>query len=204
MATNPNFSVNKDATLEDVNAVNLNVAGAVVGGGLNVSNSGFNTAVGYAPTGFATTVATGIVSLNRRPGLANDAAATIATALDTTLILPPGAVITRAFASNNGTAIVGGTNFDIGQSATAATAANIFDAVVLADLNLGASVGGGQGTAVAAMDFAAAGDGLDTVAVFASLGGAALAAGASFVTVTVNTNPNTAGDLKVILEYITM
>ena len=124
MATNPNFSVNKDATLEDVNAVNLNVAGAVVGGGLNVANSGFNVAVGYAPTGFATLIATGIVSLNRRPGLANDAAATIATALMIhTLILPPGAVITRAFASSNGTAIVGGTDFDIGQSATAATAA---------------------------------------------------------------------------------
>ena len=121
MATNPNFSVNKDATLEDVNAVNLNVAGAVVGGGLNVANSGFNVAVGYAPAGFATLGIAGLQSLNRAPGLAADAAVTIATANATTLILPAGAVITRAFASDNGTAILGGNTLDIGLSATAAT-----------------------------------------------------------------------------------
>ena len=73
---------------------------------------------------------------------------------------------------------------------------------------MGASVGGGQGTAVAAMNFDAVGEGLDTVAVFASLigaGGASpLTGGASFVTVTKNTSANTAGDLKVVLEYLTM
>ena len=204
MATNPNFSVNKDATLEDVNAVNLNVAGAVVGGGLNVANSGFNTAVGYAPATFGTTAQNAVVSLNRAPGLAADAAVTVATANANTLILPARAVVTRAFASNNGTAIAGGTTFNIGTNATAAAAQNIFAAVTSANLIVGASVGGGQGTAVAAMNFDAVGEGLDTVAVFATSGGVGITAAAAFVTATVLGANNTAGDLKVALEYLVM
>ena len=44
MATNPNFSLNKDATLRDVNTVNLQVANNVLAGGTLGSNTGTITA----------------------------------------------------------------------------------------------------------------------------------------------------------------
>jgi len=201
MATNPNFSVNKDATLEDVNAVNLNVAGAVVGSGLNISNSGFNVAVGYGSSTFGTLGIAGVQSLNRAPGLAADAAVTIVTANANTLILPPGAIITRAYVGNNGTVINGGTDYDIGVSATAATSDALFDAVTTATVNAGGGAGGifAAGAATTSPQFASVGVLLTNTAGFVTVP----AAGA-FVTVTANTSANTAGDLKVVLEYLVM
>ena len=131
-------------------------------------------AVGFAPTEFAETAAAGIVNLNTVSGLA--------AAAGTALKIPAGALIERVMATNNGTAIVGGTDFDIGVHGTTGTTSNtMFDAVTLADLNTGAgrSVGDAvTGTAVLAAD--------------------------NFVTVTVNTTNNTAGDLKVVIEYSIM
>ena len=149
------------------------------------------TAVGYAPTTFATTVATGVVNLNVNPNLGQASSVT-----DTNLLLlPGGAQIVAVNANNNGTTIVGGTDFDIGLNAALATTDNsIMDAVTLATLNSarGGNVVDSTGGLTAGTNLGGAGNAATTVSVTAG----------DVVAVTVNTTPNTAGDLKVTIQYL--
>ena len=88
---------------------------------------------------------------------------------------------------------------------TANTTANIVDGISTARLIVGGVCGGGFGSANANSDFGATGTVLSNPAIFTSQGLTAtpLTAPASFVTVTVlGAGPMTAGDLKVVLEYI--
>ena len=211
MANNPiSFSVRSDRQSDDfiVNR-NLQVGGDTISNA-NPNNNlragqGFNIAVGYAPNlsaangGTATTSwqllsLNSVLNLNRVPGLGLDTATAAANALSTTLILPIGAQIIRAFVNNHGTTIVSTGNYAIGYTPTGlVSTVSIFDAVTPANIN-------GTGAAVILTSMAPSGGwalnsvgiGLDTVL-----------NGNSFVTVAnAAGSANSAGDLKVIIEYI--
>ena len=155
--------------------------------------------VGYADSSF-NEQATGVTTnLNNKPGLAANASP---------LKLPNNAFILRAFVTNNGTTVVGGTDFDIGTYATSAGASeNIFDAVTLAIVNAGGvqgiNIGDGSGTLANCL-IDGQGQALTTATANGTTAGTIYTTDESFVTVTVNTSDNTAGDLKVILEYIVL
>jgi len=173
--------VRQDHDRSQVNMETLNVSGdANVAGSLNAT--GVKRVAGYAPTEFATTVA-GVLTLNNAPGLAEDTAAAVADAASTTLLIPAGSVVTKVYISNNGTAVVGGTDFNIGNSTDATASALYFTAVPQASVNTGAFV-----------------HNIDALSAFATVGIAGLAAD-NFVTVQV-TGTNTAGDLKIVIEYM--
>ena len=94
--------------------------------------------------------------------------------------LPVGAFIT-ACAVKATTTVVGGTTFDIGVDTTTETADDtLFADVTLANVNLGAI----------------------NIPAAVTLVGDVTLVGSNFVTVTVLTTPNTAGAIKVYLEFI--
>jgi len=120
---------------------NLNVSDASVSGSLEanevtLNNSGYvrRTVVGYAPTSFATSAASGTVhNLLNGPGLT---AATVAT--DSRLVsLPPLAVATNVVFDNNGTTVAsaGAPVFDITVAAFGNTGPNLVAAAALATVN---------------------------------------------------------------------
>jgi hypothetical protein len=170
-----------------LNLDNLNLGVGTLGTGGRT----LYTAVGYAPTTFATTVSTGVVNLNVSANLGQASSAT-----DTNLLLlPGGAQIVAVNANNNGTTIVGGTSFDIGLNASLATGdASIMATVTLATLNSarGGNVVDSTGGLTAGTNFGGTGNAASTVAVTEG----------DVVAVTVNTTPNTAGDLKVTIQYL--
>jgi hypothetical protein len=131
----------------------------------------------------------GILALNIYQGLGNDVTATTVgappvTALPTTLVLPVGAVVIFAVVTNNGVNVTSGgmPTYDIGTSINAITAStNIFNTMTLISLNS------------SALSYtASAPAGLLPLAVD----------GARLVTVRATSAANTAGDLKIVIEYI--
>ena len=136
----------------------------------------------------------GVLNLNLFPGLGLDSATAAANALSTTLILPSGAQVISAIVNNNGTSITGTGPYDIGYTTTGlGTVDFIFNAVTVAGINTpGSAVILSRTTPDPNWAINATGVVLDTVLT-----------GDSFVTVT-NTagSANSAGDLKVIIEYI--
>ena len=184
--SNPlSFSIRSDVQTSDaiVNG-NLQVQGATNFNGSFAQNGvTYHSVTGYGPTSFSTASSTDVLNLNTSPGTAVDLATAAANAT-TALLLPIGAIVTRAYCDNNGTTITsaGSSTYDIGVNTTgAATADTYFDAVPFASVNTSAVVAGAGSP-------------------FSGVGVAALAA-LNFVTVTINTNNNTAGDLAVIIEY---
>ena len=183
MSNNPiSFSVRSDRQASDL-IVNgdLQVQGnSNIEGSFTQNGVTYHSVTGYGPTQFATAVSTTVLTLNTSPSLTEDTATAVGNAT-TALILPAGAFVTRVFCNNNGTTVTNGTDFDVGASTSAATAATYFDAVTLASLNAGAVVAGAG-------------------SLFSSTALVPLAA-ANFVTVTVNSSDNLTGDLAVIIEY---
>ena len=208
-----NFSVRNDLNLNSLRISGDLSLGGNITSDANPNNytragQGFNVAVGYTPVGFDTAVSGTVVALTLQPEGPLDTAATVAAALPTTLVLPAGAIITRAFVvAPTALANAGPGTYDVGQHATATTAAtNIMATGTLATINAsGVAFGGGLGTAIPNADFGATGvlATLEIPAIFASLSDAGSGAAASFVTVRVfGGAPNTAGSLKVVLEYL--
>ena len=165
--------------------------------------------VGYAPSSFSTAAASTVLNFNTEQGKA---------ANHSPLVLPKGAFILRVFLSDNGTTITGATNYDVGTTATSAgTSATFFNAVTVADISTGESTTAGQGAAFVCFCMGN-GIGGNTTAVTNGIGQAittslatadtnqALATlhlGAQhFVTVTMASGTNTAGDLRIAIEYI--
>lgn len=117
-----------------------------------------------------------------------------------TYVLPAGAQLVSARATNNGTTIVGGTTFNIGAVVYAAVplpaVANIFAAVPTTSLNLG------MGTMVQAGG-GVAGDTAALPSVGTTWAPAAPAAANTVIAVT-NLGPavNTAGDLALLITYL--
>ena len=153
---------------------------------------------GYAPNPATGATATnsfrllgigGVLVLNIVQGLGNDVTATTVgappvTALPTTLVLPVGAVVIFAVVTNNGVNVTGtATSYDIGTSVNAITAStNIFNTLLAPSL-----------TSKGALSYTAS----------APAGLLPLAAtGARLVTVRATGGSNTAGDLKIVIEYI--
>jgi hypothetical protein len=154
--------------------------------------------VGYADSSFNEQANGIITNLNNKPSLAANASP---------LKLPNNAFILRAFVTNNGTTVIGGTSFDIGTTATSAAASvNIFDGVTTAIVNTGGLqgmlIGDGSGTLANCL-IDGQGQALTTATASGTAAGTVYTAAESFVTVEVNGN-NSAGDLKVILEYIVL
>ena len=161
---------------------------------LNQSLEGLGTlyqVVGYAPSSFATAAAGSVLFLN------NSQNSTDATSANDSrlLVLPENARVVSAVVTNNRTNVVGAADFDVGLEAwsDAPTGDNsVFDGVSLADVNSGSFVGSLLG--------AAAPLGLGSPGIALNVG-AALGAD-SGVCVTVNTSPNTSGDLAVTVTYL--
>ena len=209
-----NFAIRNDLNLNSLRISEDLTLGGNITSDANPNNytraeQGFNLAVGYTPVGFDTApnamAAFGALTLQPEGPL--DTAATVAAALPTTLVLPAGAIITRAFVVAP-TALApdpGPGTYNIGQATDVTTAAtNIMTTGTIATINAsGVAFGGGLGTAVPNADFGSTGAAatLETTAIFASLGPGSTSA-ASFVTVRVFGGANTAGSLKVVLEYI--
>lgn len=172
--SNANFSsVQNDLSVKSLSANVVNVQQVNNEG--DAPGLGIQYAVGYAPTSFATQSATAISNLNSSPSTA--AATTVAGGA---LNIPAGAVVVSAQISNNGTDVVGGTDFDVGLNATqGVTSATLFDAIPLANVNSG-----------------------NYISLATAVTGVAPLPADNFVTVTVNTTNNTAGDLAVKIGYI--
>lgn len=161
---------------------------------LNQSLAGLGSlrqVVGYAPTSFATAGAGDVMFLNNQPQ-SDDATDVSDSQL---LLLPVDARVVSAVVTNNGVTVVGGKNFNLGTevwSASPAGSTNIFNAVVLPSVNNGAFAGSLVG-ASAPVALGSVGKNLSF--------GSAVAAN-SGVSVTVNSTPNTAGDLAVTVTYL--
>jgi hypothetical protein len=165
--------------------------------------------VGYAPSSFSTAAASTVLNFNIEQGEA---------ANHSPLILPKGAFILRAFLSDNGTTITGATNYNVGTNATSATSStNLFAAVTVADISTGDQTTAGQGAAFVCFCMAN-GIGSNTTAVTNGIGQAITTSAATadtnqalatlhltaqhFVTLDMNSGTNTAGDLRIAIEYI--
>lgn len=160
-------------------------------------------AVAYTPTEFATAVATTVLPLMAEPG---KAAAT--THAGGCFKLPDNAFILKAFFLNGGTAVVGATSFDLGHTSAGTTSSSVtlFDNVLLDTLNAGALVmpTTAQAPTVVLSAFGTAGHTIEGNANSETVLKTVHVAGDSFVTVTVNGGPITAGNAKLILEYIVL
>lgn len=176
--SNANFSgVQNDLVANNVQVSTVNAQQLNANAGLNFAGLPRQVLMCYSPSTFATTASTGVVNLNAKAGLG--AFTTFATGA---VKLPQKAIVLGARVDDDGTAVVGGTTFNIGYSATSATAGTqIFSAVTLANVNAGALFLPGNTAA----------------------GTAGLAAD-NFVTVQVNTTDNTAGNLRLRIEYVVL
>ena len=192
------FSVTRTTTYTELQVAALNVAsGLSIGSGTLVRNGVVTKMVtGYAPNPATGATATNsfrllgngrILALNTVQGLGNDVTANMSptpVALPTTLVLPVGAVVIFAVVTNNGVNVTGtATSYDIGTSVNAITAStNIFNTLQATSL-----------TSKGALSYtASAPGGLLPLA----------ATGARLVTVRATSASNTAGDLKIVIEYI--
>ncbi len=193
------FSVSRTSSYTELQVTSLNVAsglsiasGTFVRGGITskmITGYAPNPATGATATNSFRLLGNGrVLALNTVQGLGNDVTATTVgappvTALPTTLVLPVGAVVIFAVVTNNGVNVTGtATSYDIGTSVNAITAStNIFN-TLLAPL-----------TSKGALSYTAS----------APAGLLPLAAtGARLVTVRATGGSNTAGDLKIVIEYI--
>ena len=160
-------------------------------GKLNVENvnerNGVHRLVGYAPVSFPILAATQVVPLMNAPGQT-----TQSTFEAGAVRVPFGAVILRAVVTNNGTTIVGGTTFDLGFGATSGTTAT-----ELLDVHTIASINGGLVLNPASAVFSTAAT-TNLLRVATTSGGDNVDA---FLTVTPAALV-TAGDLRVVLEYM--
>ena len=192
------FSVARTSSYTELQVASLNVAS-----GLSIASGTFvrNGVVTKMVTGYAPNPATGatatnsfrllgngrVLALNTVQGLGNDVTANMSptpVALPTTLVLPVGAVVIFAVVTNNGVNVTGtATSYDIGTSVNAITAStNIFNTLQATSL-----------TSKGALSYtASAPGGLLPLA----------ATGARLVTVRATGGSNTAGDLKIVIEYI--
>lgn len=143
---------------------------------------------GYAPVELATAAAADILFLNNQPGLAANTDAADASAL----VIPAGARIASVEITNNGTAVVGGTTFNLDTAvypapvAVTSLAAGVAEATV--NLAIGTRLSNITSTALGT-----AGSLTDAVAAVADDTGLVLTVGAT---------PVTAGDLAVLITYI--
>ena len=190
------FSVTRTTTYTELQVAALNVAsGLSIGSGTLVRNGVVTKMVtGYAPNPATGATATnsfrllgagGFLNLNTVPGLTNDTATAAANALSTTLLLPIGAVVISATATNNGVNVAGATNYNIGYTTTGLGSSTVLWAIVTpASLNSGTVADGSQ---------------ISTPAV----AGKVPLVAPNFVTVENNAGPaNTTGDLKVVIQYV--
>jgi hypothetical protein len=147
------------------------------------------TVTAYAPTGFSTLAASGVLFLNYGSGLA---AATAAT--DTRLVLLPyGARVISAFMTNNGTIQAGATTFDLGTEVWSAAPTGTQD--IGAAINAAGFQGTSVGVSIGATSTALGGTGdplTGTVAAMTNTGITIQGLGAA----------NTAGDFAVQITYI--
>jgi hypothetical protein len=202
MSLNPSFSLAADQGFGSVQRTGPSYATGNPETENKAGQIGFHTVAAFAPTSFATLANAGVVHLNRAAGLAADPATTVGAALATTYLLPANASIIRAFVTNNGTTIVdaaGAEDYNIGTNTNLTSSTDIFEAVVPAMINAGgAVVNGGDGVGNG-LQFSSVGTGLRAVTV-----GAVGVTTPSFINVELSggAGPNTAGDMKVILEYV--
>ena len=194
------FSVSRTSSYTELQVTSLNVAsglsiasGTFVRGGITskmITGYAPNPATGATATNSFRLLGNGrVLALNTVQGLGNDVTATTVgappvTALPTTLVLPVGAVVIFAVVTNNGVNVTGtATSYDIGTSVNAITAStNIFNTLQATSL-----------TSKGALSYtASAPGGLLPLA----------ATGARLVTVRATGGSNTAGDLKIVIEYI--
>jgi hypothetical protein len=209
MSLNPSFSITADQGFGGVSMTGSLISSA----NPNVFNRagvGYNVAVGYAPVGFATAATAFLGPLNKGTNLPLETATTVAGNSGNALILPAGAIVTGTTITNNGTAVTGGGGaaVSVGFSTSGATVvtgsgAEILAAGVIASVDTGIKLGqNGQGSANSEFATDAADSLLNDTAIFASCAGAALASVEAYVTCTISGASLTAGDLKVIIEYI--
>lgn len=154
---------------------------------------------GYAHSNWGTSLAGSVSFLNNKPNSPE------ATSEDSPqlLLLPEGANIVSAVASDNKVAIVGGATLDIGsevwnETPTAASA-DIFSGLNTSDLNLPVYVGSNEG--VTSLNTASADRDLGSSGIVLSAAGGAPLASNSGVAVEVIGSDNTAGDLAITIVY---
>jgi hypothetical protein len=156
--------------------------------GIGASQTGVvHETVLYAPAGFNEATQNSVSFLMKKPGT------TAATSLTSAglFVLPLGARIVSAVATNNGTTVVGGTTFDVGYEAwndEPTGNGQIFTALTVARLNTGGFVG-----PVAATALGSAGTSF-------AIGSATTEA--TSITVQVLGAANTAGDFALVLRYL--
>lgn len=179
----------------DANAVNVyanNVVARTLVNGANVVHS----VVGYAPSTFATAGIGAVLALNvaaGKPVATGTAGATIK-ATDGLVQLPTGAIVTAVYADDNGTTVTSGgaATLSLGVDADNVWPIVACDSSALDLTPIAATASGVQ--AVGSVDAASA---LGTAGVIAN----ALVAEVP-VTVLVNAFALTAGDLRVVIEYV--
>jgi hypothetical protein len=193
---NPSFSVTADQGFGSVQRTGPSYATGNPETENKAGQISINTAVAYAPTSFATLGIGAICHMNTSTGVAADPAVTVGAALNTTFLLPANATILRAVVTNNGTTNTGGNDYDIGTATNLGSSNDIFDAVIQAMINAGGAIVTGGDGAGSGLQFSSIGTGLRAVSV-----GAVGVTGQSYINITKNTGANTAGDMKVILEY---
>ena len=181
-----------ELSVSDGNIANLTVQ-ALQASDIALDNKGYTekVVVGFAPTGFGTTAAAGIVNLKNAPG---QAAATVNT--DAQLLnLPAGAVVTRVLVDSNLSTITSGgaPTFDVGHGTFGAATSDWIAAAALATVN---ATGGAYRSFIAGSTGVATGHA--PVTDFATT---VVNAGDGFVFVQVNTAALTAGDMRAVIHY---
>lgn len=185
IGANPSFTVAPSFVSQapQLNGADVNVAHNLTVNGHYNGLPRLKTVVGYTSNKFSTAAVgtPGRSHLMIAPGLDEPTSELLAVSQGA-IFIPAGAVL-EAVQTVASTTVVGGTDFDIGVGAFGASSTNLFNAVNLASVNSGAMALGCNG------------------ATCLSGAGTAATAGGGYGVVDVNTTPNTAGALKVVINY---
>lgn len=185
---------------ESVGVNELNLTGSISDNNA-YPGSVLHRVVGYAPDDFGTTSATNGVFLNKKPGLAKAGNASA----EQLLVLPVGAKLIRTKLTNNGTVITANGSVDFNVGVEEWTATKPTDHSIFKGASLGSSTTAGINNAVGvtvSANEANTGSSLFGTSGTYNLDSVIVVDGKQNVSVTVNTNSLTAGDLALVIEYI--